>query len=91
MHPLPLLLHSGFGFELDSDAVLLVVGPLADVLVAVREGHSAIAIFLSLLEVADVGPPILVGEPSLSFEEVLRKGTLVGSLSLREVVHALAN
>ena len=86
MHPLALLLSAVLGRELDADPVLLVVLPLADVLVAVRRDHGSVAIFLPLLEVAVVLAPVLVGQLTLTFEQVLRKGSLVGALGLCKVV-----
>jgi len=57
-----------FGRVLDTDAVLSVVLPLTNILVAVREGHRPVAILFALFEVSLVLPSILVGELTLSFE-----------------------
>ena len=44
--------------------MLGVVLPLANILVAIREGHCPVAVFFALLEVTLVLPSVLVGELS---------------------------
>ena len=74
--------------EVDADAVLQIVLPLADVLVTVRERHGSVAVFFALSEVTFVGPSVLVGKPALAFEQVLGEGALVGALRFSEIVHS---
>jgi len=86
--PLTLLLVPVLGRVLDSDTVLGVVLPLANVLVSIREGHCSVAVLLALLEVAIVLPSVLVGQLTLAFEQVLAEFAFVGSFRLSEVVDA---
>lgn len=66
--------------------MLGVVLPLANILVAIREGHCPVAVFFALLEVTLVLPSVLVGELTLAFKQVLGELALVGSFRLSEVV-----
>ena len=89
--PLALLFDAVLGREPDADAVLLVVLPLADVLVAIGQDHSAVAVFLASSEVAFVHAPILIGQLALSFKQVLGEGAFVSALRFGKVVHAYSN
>ena len=89
--PLALLFDAVLGREPDTDAVLLVVLPLADVLVAIGQDHSAVAVFLASSEVAFVHAPILIGQLALALKQVLGEGAFVGALRFGKVVHAYSN
>jgi hypothetical protein len=84
--PLTLFLVAVLGRVLDSDTVLGVVLPLANILVSVREGHRSVAVLLALLEVAIVLPSVLIGQLTFTFEQVLAEFALVCSFRLSEVV-----
>ena len=86
--PLALLLYTVFGCVPNANSVLKIILPLSDVFVAVRKNHCALSIFLALLEVAVVLAAVLVGQPALALEQILREAALVGALRLREVVDA---
>lgn len=64
-----------------------VVLPLADVLVPIRQHHCAIAVLLSLLEVAFVHAAIFVGQSALTLEQVVGEKSVICALGLGEVVN----
>jgi len=71
--------------------VFHVVLPLADVLVPIRQHHCAIAVLLSLLEVAFVHAAIFVGQSALTLEQVVGEKSVICALGLGEVVNTLAS
>lgn len=88
--PLALLFSAILGGGDDASTVLNVVLPLTDILVAIGEGHGAVAFLFALSEVTFVGPTVLVGEPALPLEEVLGEGAFVSALGLGEIVDSLS-
>ena len=85
--PLALSFFATLCSVIDTYPVLTIVCPLSYVLVAVREDHSSVAVFLSLHEITFVALTILVCQFTLAFEEIMAEGALIGSLRLSEVVH----
>jgi len=72
----------------DAHSVLHVVLPLSDVLVAVREDHGSLAVFLASFEVSLVATAIFKGQFANTLENVACKLPLVGLLALSKVVDA---
>jgi len=66
------------GGEKDAHTVLEVLGPLADVLVAVREDHGSLSLFLAALKVTLVTSAIFELQPALSFKHILGKRAFIG-------------
>lgn len=82
-----LSLFTALSVVIDTDSVLPIIGPLADVLVTVRKDHGSIAVLLSLHEVTVVALAVLVRQLSFAFEEILAEGTFVCSLRLSEIIY----
>jgi hypothetical protein len=68
--------------------VLHVVRPLPNVLVAVRENHRALAVFLTGPEVTLVPSAIFIGQLALTFKDVAHKLTLISLFTLSKEVYA---
>jgi len=88
--PLPLFLRAVLCVEEDTNSMLHVVFPTAHILIAIRENHSALAVFLVGLEVASINSAVLEGQLALAFKLVLHKVTLVSPLTLGCVVNSVA-
>lgn len=88
--PLALFLSAIFRRVPHADAMLHIVLPLADVLIAVRVHHCAVAVFLALLKVTLIDTAIFVGQFSLSFKQVLGKVSFISPFRLRKVVDTMA-
>ena len=73
----------------NADAVLHVVLPRADILVAIRVYESALAALVALLEVAGVNS-VLLSHLSLPIKQVILELTDVGSVRVREIVGSLS-
>ena len=67
--------------------MLPIVRPLSNVLVAVREDHCAVAVFLSLHEVAIVALTVFVRQFALAFEKILAESALVRALRFSKVIN----
>lgn len=89
IRPLTLLLRAVFCGIPHTDAMFHVVLPLADVLVAVREDHRAIAVLLTHLEVTLVHTAIFIRESTLALEQVVRERAFISALRFGKIVDTL--
>lgn len=87
--PLTLALVTLLGIDEHTHAMLNVVSPVSRVLVAIRELHVAVSVFLTILESTSVLSTILVNKVTLTLEDTVDKLALVHAFGLSEVVLAL--
>lgn len=90
LFPFTLLFNPIFRCVLDPVAVLHVVEPRPDVLVAIRQSHGALAVLEPAREIPLIDAPICVLKSTFAFKDVFSKLTLVGTLTFSKEVSSPA-